>query len=358
MVRFPELILPIPEDPTPDEIDAGLWCPPGFEPNEAGITVLAPGRPISRQFARLTPECTWLESDNQTIVAVSSPHIPDPEHLFYSDLRILLARFAVETAGRPRAVLKEGRLWPEDQLQGDDARIISDCGDGPFLQVLARRYGVPCSSVEPERDKEMMAVIRARPELQAAVRLYTNMRMLPLFYQGQQSLPGHLGLPVVRHFRSFVAERRATLGSASAGSHLYSVDKPGALDGVAMHLALRHNLPVTWMAVGTAPTNEIKEQVFRCTNSPVFQPMEEDGAQLELCDVQKVAVLVNRLRERRAAYLRADLGRRAINYLWMSGPLHYEVALAGLRKIADERSLRWRPAAKDFGLHAVRTTSW
>lgn len=351
-IRFPELVpREVPSPPTKDAIDSGQWCPPGFEPDESRITILEPGRPVAQQFVDITPEYTWLESDHQTLVAVSSPHIPDPNHGFYADIRALFGLFAGATQGRPRAVLKEGRLRPPGTMVGmDDNSIIRKYGDMAYLQTLARHYGVECLSTEPVEDKEMLAVMTERSELRRAVVMYVKMRMLPQFHRQQG--------PVLDDYRQFIEERHETLGGSWTANHLYSTnyfEGPGSLNAIARHLARRHGLDVGPQRLNEGPGAAVREQIFRCANSPVYQPAESGDD--SLCEVQQVAVLVNRLRDRRIAYLLHDLGQRATSYFFMSGVLHYEVNLPGLLAIGAERGLPVRNVSSELGLRAIQAAS-
>lgn len=107
--------------------------------------------------------------------------------------------------------------------------------------------------------------------------------------------------------------------------------------------------------IAEGPREEVIDQIFRCTNSPVFHAGNETTE--DLCRVQKVAVLVNRLRDRRIAYLLDDLAQRNVCYFWMSGPLHYETLLNGLQHIAAEYGLVSRNMQARLGLVAIRSSS-
>jgi len=361
-VRFPELVPPeISWNPTADEVESGEWCFPDFRPDESNVTRLNPDSPVVSQFAGMTPRHLWLQNDRQTIVAVSSAHIPSPADVFYDDLRSLFDQFDVETKGRERAALKEGRLWSGAELTKSDAEVITDGGDALYLQLLAHRSGIECLSAEPVSDKDILAVMHHWPELKRAAVMYVKMRMLPQAYKRQQQDPPYCRGSILDYFRNFMDERQNHHGRSWTGNHLYSINPftgPGCLNAIGLHLTKAHglyndqgrSLPGYELAEG--PKKEVVDQIFRCTNSPVFHA--GDIASTDLCAVQQVAVLVNRLRDRRIAYLLADLSRRAVSYFWMSGPLHYEALVPGLRSIAAERGLASRNLQAELGLFAIQ----
>lgn len=183
-VRFPELAPPdISYDPTRDDIESGMWCPSYFTPDEAGITKLDPALPVTSQFAAMTPRYLWLQSGKQTIVAVSAPHIHDPNNAFYDDLRSLYNGFVYATAGKERATLREGRKRQRTELVGNDAEIIIGGGDGLYLQSLASRNNIECHSTEPVDDKDILAIRHHYPDLRRAAVMYVKMRILPQAYR-------------------------------------------------------------------------------------------------------------------------------------------------------------------------------
>lgn len=354
--RFPELVLPpLSHEPTPDGIESGEWCFPDFQPDESCITLLDPKRSVISQFAEVVPEYSWFSNDKQTIAAVSSLHIPDPNNDFYEDLRRLYGHFVAETKGRQRVTLNEGRLWPSNRLKGSDADIITDLGDGRYLQSLSRANEIECRSTEPVKDKDILAVMQNWPELKRAAVMYVKMRMLPQAYRRQQTQQGYARTPILNYFRRFMDERQEHHGYNWVANHLYSINPfegPGCINGIARHISTVHDSSVTPHELVEGPSKEIVDQTFRCTNSPVYHEVNQttDG----LCDVQKVAVLVNRLRDRRIAYILNDLGRRSVSYFWMSGPLHYEMAMPGLSAMAENHALIKRDFSAQLGLKAIK----
>ncbi len=372
--RFPELAPPeFSRSPTINEVESGEWCFPHLRPDESNMTRLDPDLPIASQFANMTPEYLWLQNDQQTIVALSTPHSHDPNHAFYDDLRSLYDQFNTETKGHERATLKEGRIWPQAELAGSDAEIINHGGDVLYLQSLANRHKIDCLSTEPIDDKEILAVMHNWPELRRAAVTYVKMRMLPQAYKRQQQDPPYSRAPILDYLRRFVNERRQHHGESWTTNHLYSINLstgPGSLNSIGTHLTNAHGLrndagyTITGgdLAEGSnhriveSPRKEVLDQIFRCTNTPVFH--SGDTTYEDLCEVQKVAVLVNRLRDRRIAYLLADLGRKAVSYFWMSGPPHYEALVPGLYRMSTEQAaLARHDLQAKLGLHAVRASS-
>lgn len=191
--------------------------------------------------------------------------------------------------------------------------------------------------------------------------MYIKMRMLPQAYKNQQQNPPYVRSSILDYFRRFMDERQRHHGRSWTANHLYSINYfsgPGCLDAIGLHLTRVHGLrndegyALQGGEIAEGPREEVMDQIFRCTNSPVFHA--GDIAYDELCEVQRVAVLVNRLRDRRKAYLLAHLGGKAVSYFDMSGHLHYEVMLSGLRGMAAERVLSNRNMHTELGLRAVQ----
>lgn len=370
-IRFPELAPPETlHDPTPNAIASGEWCFPNFRPDESSVTMLDPDLPVATQFASIAPEYLWLENDDQAVVAVKGTHLHEPDNRFYDDLRSLYDHFVAETNGKNRKTLREGHIWPPSQIATNDAEIIATGGDALYLQSLASRNGVECISAEPEDDRDIFAIMRHYPRLEHAARMYIKMRILPQAYKKQQHDPSYNvwrdGTVVFDYFRRYVDARLRHHGNGRSwmGNHLYSINHfsgPGCLNSMGLHLSRAHELyddqgrTLKGRQLIEGPREEIVDQIFRCTNSPVFHA--GDIAYEDLCEVQQVAVLANRLRDRRIAYLLADLGRSAVSYFWMSGPLHYEALLPGLRGMANERDLSGSDMQAKLGLLATRTST-
>lgn len=355
-MRFPELAPPdTARAPVGNEVESGIWCYPDFCPDESFVTILPGSTAAMKQFAAMPPEYAWFENEQQVMASVASPHQFNPNDAMFSDLRRLFGHFLAKTELLPRIVLKEGRLWPPELLTGTDEEIIKSAGELPYLQVLAERSNVQCLSAEPVNDTEMIAATQLLPpHLGWAVPVYINMRMLPQMYKKRINLPSYDRLPLHNDLREFVWERqRLLMGSAAYKLYPKSVAQDrGGLNSIASHLSLVHKHPTTGSILSEEPNDATIEQIFQCINSPVFHsPQFETN---DLCAIQKVSVFVNRLRDRRAAYLRTHLARLGISYFAMSSHIHHEVLLPSTQKMAAERRANIRELSHELGLRAIR----
>lgn len=184
--------------------------------------------------------------------------------------------------------------------------------------------------------------------------MYVKMRTFPQLYKAQSQYPPGDQPPILHWYRQFIWERQDRHNRKWTANHLYSInffEGPGSIEAIARHLSKVHGLSVTGSLLNQGPPDEVTEQIFRCINSAVYQPVEDEGA---LCDVQKVAVIVNRLRDRRLAYLLRDLGQKAISYFLMAGPLHYEVNKRGLLVTANERNMLLCNLSPELGLQTLK----
>jgi len=364
--RFTDLYIPS-QGFTTQGYESGLWCPPGYEPDERMATQLPsdPDKPTTEGFAMMQSQCVWLSNDSQTIVEISSTHLNDPEHAFYTDLRRTFSAFAEETHGLERTVLYEGKQRPQHILAMDTASIIREHTDAIYLQKLSYHAGIRAYSTEPPGDKELRAVQENWPDLTQTVRKYVIARMLPQAYRRQErqwsddeiqelteecsdlpnpesAIAGTLRpqlINIARYLELYVQARKQEV-SPSDYWRLYPADLGASVEGIGAHLRLAHGVAVSASELFERPDKKVVDQLFRCTNSPVFSTAFTKTEQL--CDLQKVAVLVNRLRERRMASLMAKLAMQGVSYLHMSGLLHIEVSRRALERITQERKLNHR----------------
>jgi hypothetical protein len=307
----------------------------------------------------------WLENNEQTIVAVSSPHLTDPTDRFYDGLSLLFGAFTKATIDRERKAPYEGKPRPRHILQADPATLIREVGDMAYLQKLSHEAGITACSTEPPNDAELRAVQALRPDLQRAVRVYAIARMLPQIYrrQVQQWSAAEIAefeeecsywpdpkaaaasflepdLPTTsQYLRHYLSARQEEMPETDYHA-LYSPDPIrglGSVNAASDHLFYAHDIRVSTDELCNMPSQQVVDQIFRCTNSPVFTTDLE--ATEELCDIQRVAVLVNRLRDRRITGLLATLALRGESLFWLAGPLHFQVAQPALHRIAKIRGL-------------------
>jgi hypothetical protein len=366
-IRYPELMIQSPMKHSTADEESGVWCPPGLEPDETRVNILEEG-PAVQYFGQIRPCYTTLHGPEQEIVAVSSPHIANPDHHFYQILPELFDSFAHGTALWPRITLHEANQRPVYLLAGPAPSIIAANGDMVYLQALSYHAHIPAQSTEPPRDADMRSIQQNYPELATTVREYAIARLLPQIYRRrslhytdaeinelrQQILESEVSDPerMLTHWLSYEpissptkylleysATRRKTMQRKDYDA-LYSPDPiygHGSVRRVARHLANEHDCQVSVEELCTQPRIEVIDQIFRCTNSPVYMPRPLHTH--ELCTMQKVAALANRLRDRHTITLLAQHALRGTSIFWMSGPLHYEVAQRALDQIAILQNL-------------------
>ncbi|HSX32526.1 MAG TPA: hypothetical protein VLF43_04630, partial [Candidatus Saccharimonadales bacterium] len=178
-LRFPELTIHNPSNPSDQDREAGVWCAPGFEPDESAVTVLPPDQSATEKFASRPPEHLWLENDDQTIVAFTSPHTNNPEHALYTKLATLFPQFVQATEHRSRLALYEGKMRQPHIFSGNAETVIHENGEMVYLQKLAHAAGIQAHSTEPPGDAELRAVQTQWPTLDRAVGVYTIARIIP-----------------------------------------------------------------------------------------------------------------------------------------------------------------------------------
>lgn len=371
--RFSDLAPATPQHPSVTDIESGMWYPATYAPDERSARVLSSHSDSTQQFAAIEPLITTYSNTDQTITAISSPHLTNPLHPFYAAMPNALATFKEQTEGLPRVVVREGQLRPQKDLLHSDEYLIREAGDMTFLQALATRACIEVTSSEPIDQQDMLAVQKHWPELAKDVRLYAQMRVLPQVYRIEQKQYSQEDLsefrpvnylgnrparitdetiarifeqdlrePADKYMQRYARLQHNALAGKEAAA-LYARSMSGRIGGIsilhaaAAHLRKSHDIPVKHSDLVYEPSKDVADQIFSCTNSPVFLPKPETTA--DLCDVQKVAVLVNRLRDRRIITVLGEAAANGDSLFWMSGPLHYDMAQTALAGIAAERRL-------------------
>ncbi|HSX42751.1 MAG TPA: hypothetical protein VLF59_01560 [Candidatus Saccharimonadales bacterium] len=364
--RFPELTIQNPSNPSDQDIETGLWCAPGFEPDESAVTVLPSDQSATERFASISPKHLWLENGSQTIVALTSPHTNDPAHALYAELSAMFPQFVQATENRNRAVLYEGKIRLPHVFSADAETVARENGEMVYLQKLAHAADIQAHSTEPPGDAELRTIQLHWPTLRQATGVYTIARMIPHAHRRVPKSWTEAEIAELREACDFWPDPEAAVRSSLAADleplpayifrylsarsgemtpgeyhALYSPDPirgRASIAGAANHLKAAHGITATTEDLCCDPSPEAIDQLFRCTNSPVFT--EPDLETKDLCDLQRVSVLVNRLRDRRITTQLATLALHGESFFWMSGLLHFDMSMCALTRIAEERHLK------------------